>query len=220
MVRELNSASLKAVLRRGDVTPEVVQSALFSNKPSEVSLVVKNLSPQGKDLAKVAVLRRIGERSAGLAERGAAETIDPTKFAAEAKSLGGTIGVVFSPQETKRIESLVRVLNLTRRAQEVRAPVQLAGAQIPVQVPQFLGMTTVGSPVMNYLTNLLGNPVIGGAATLGTGLTIGALGRFYESAPVRNLLDRIATTKPGSAAEAELVTALSALRIPSPEPQQ
>lgn len=220
MVRELNSASLKAVLRRGDVTPEVVQNALFSNKPSEVALVVKNLSPQGKDLAKVAVLRRIGERSAGLAERGAAEAIDPTKFAAEAKSLGGTIGVVFSPQETKRIESLVRVLNLTRRAQEVRAPVQLAGAQIPVQVPQFLGMTTVGGPVMNYLTNLLGNPVIGGTATLGAGLTIGALGRFYESAPVRNLLDRIATTKPGSAAEAELVTALSALRIPQPEPQQ
>jgi len=220
MVRELNSASLKAVLRRGDVTPEVVQNALFSNKPSEVKLVVKNLSPQGRDLAKVAVLRRIGERASSLGERGAAEVIDPTKFAQEAKDLGSTIGVVFTPQEAKRIESLVRVLNLTRRAQDVRAPMQLMGAQIPVQVPQFLGAATVGGPVMTYLSNLLGNPFIGGTATLGAGLTIGALGRFYESAPMRNLLDRLATTKPGSAAEAQLVTALSALRVPHPEPQQ
>ena len=220
MVRELNSASLKAVLRRGDVTPEVVQNALFSNKPSEVKLVVKNLSPQGRDLAKVAVLRRIGERASSLGERGAAEVIDPTKFAQEAKDLGSTIGVVFTSQEAKRIESLVRVLNLTRRAQDVRAPVQLMGAQIPVQVPQFLGAATVGGPVMTYLSNLLGNPFLGGTATLGAGLTIGALGRFYESAPMRNLLDRLATTKPGSAAEAQLVTALSALRVPQPEPQQ
>jgi len=219
MVRELNSASLKAVLRRGDVTPEVVQNALFSNKPSEVKLIVKNLSPQGRDLAKVAVLRRIGERASSLGERGAAEVIDPTKFAQEAKDLGNTIGVVFAPQEAKRIESLVRVLNLTRRAQDVRAPVQLMGTQIPVQVPQFLGAATVGGPVMTYLSNLLGNPFIGGTATLGAGLTIGALGRFYESAPMRNLLDRLATTKPGSAAEAQLVTALSALRVPQPEPQ-
>lgn len=219
MVRELNSASLKAVLRRGDVTPEVVQNALFSNKPSDVRLIVKNLSPQGLDLAKVAVLRRIGERSTELAERGGGEAIDPTRFAKEAQDLGKTIGIVFTPQETRRIESLTRVLNLTRRAQDVRAPVQLMGAQIPVQVPQFLGAATVGSPAMGYLTNLLGNPFLGGTATLGAGLTIGALGRFYESAPVRNLLDRIATTKPGSAAEAQLVTALSALRVPQPEPQ-
>jgi DNA-binding transcriptional MerR regulator len=219
MVRELNSASLKAVLRRGDVTPEVVQNALFSNKPSEVKLIVKNLSPQGRDLAKAAVLRRIGERASSLGERGAADVIDPTKFAQEAKDLGSTIGVVFTPQEAKRIESLVRVLNLTRRAQDVRAPVQLMGSQIPVQVPQFLGAATVGAPAMTYLSNLLGNPFLGGTATLGAGLTIGALGRFYESAPMRNLLDRLATTKPGSAAEAQLVTALSALRVPQPEPQ-
>jgi hypothetical protein len=219
MVRELNSASLKAVLRRGDVTPEIVQNAIFSNKPSEVKLIVKNLSPQGRDIAKVAVLRRIGERASSLGERGAAEVIDPTKFAQEAKALGDTIGIVFTPQEAKRIESLVRVLNLTRRAQDVRAPMQLMGSQIPVQVPQFLGAAAVGTPAMSYLSNLLGNPFLGGTATLGTGLTIGALGRFYESAPMRNLLDRLATTKPGSAAEAQLVAALSALRVPQPEPQ-
>jgi hypothetical protein len=219
MVRELNVASLKAVLQRGNVTPEVVQNALFSNKPSEVKLIVKNLSPQGRDLAKIAVLRRASERSAELAERGAEQVIDPTKFAQNVQSLGNTIGVVFDKQEAKRIESLVRVLNLTRRASEAGAPLQVAGQQIPIAIPQAVGIGTVGAPVLSYLSGLLG-PVYGGAATVGGALSVGAMARFYESAPVRNLLDRIATTRPGSAAEAQLVTALSALRVPPPESQQ
>ena len=218
MVRELNSASLKAVLQRGNVTPEVVQNALFSNKPSEVKLIVKNLSPQGRDLAKIAVLRRASEQSAELAERGAEQVIDPTKFAQNVQKVGSTIGVVFDKQEAKRIESLVRVLNLTRRASEAGAPLQVAGQQIPIAIPQAVGIGAVGTPVLSYLSGLLG-PVYGGAATVGGALSVGALARFYESAPVRNLLDRIATTRPGSAAEAQLVTALSALRVPPPESQ-
>ena len=219
LARELNSASLKAVLRRGDVTPEVIQNALFSNKPSEVALVVKNLSPDGKKLAKTAVLRRVAQQSEELAERGASSVIDPTKFAAEANKLGSTIGIVFSPQETRRIEALTRVLNLTRRAHEAGAPIEVLGQRVPVSVPRFVGAGAVGVPVMNYLSGILG-PYPGAAATAGAALTIGGLARAYESAPVRNLLDRIATTKPGSPAEAELVMALSALRIPPPEPQQ
>lgn len=219
MARELHSTALKSVLRRGEVTPEVITNALFSGRPSDAKLVVKGLTPQGKEIAKAAVLRRAAESATALDERGAAQTVDPTKFAAEVQKLGGTIGVVFSPQETRRIEALTRVLNLTRRAEEAGAPVRVLGQQIPVGIPQAVGLTTVGTPVMTYLQGLLG-PYPGAAATAGTAFTIGALARAYESAPVRNLLDRISTTKPGSAAEAQLVTALSALRIPAPEPQQ
>lgn len=219
MAKELNSTALKAVLRRGDVTPEVVTSALFNNKPSEVKLVYKSLSPQGRELAKTAVLSRAAERASELAERGAERVIDPTKFADEVQKLGDTIGIVFQPKEAKRIESMVRVLNLTRGAQSVAEPVQILSQQVPVGVVRAAGAGAVALPVLDAFQYLLG-PFYGTLGAVGAGLSLGAAARAYESAPVRNLLDRIATTRPGSPQEAQLVSALSALRIPAPQTQE
>ena len=219
MAKELNSTALKAVLRRGDVTPEVVTSALFNNKPSEVKLVYKSLSPQGRELAKTAVLSRAAERASELAERGAERVIDPTKFADEVQKLGDTIGIVFQPKEAKRIESMVRVLNLTRGAQTVGEPVQILSQQVPVGVVRAAGAGAVALPVLDAFQYLLG-PFYGTLGAVGAGLSLGTAARTYESAPVRNLLDRIATTRPGSPQEAQLVSALSALRIPAPQTQE
>lgn len=222
MVGELKNTSLKAILNRGEATPELVDRLLFSAKPSEVRLLYDNLTPTGRQVAKTAIIQRAAAQSSSMAERGGRMELDPTKFAAEATKLGASLGVFFKPDERKRIEGLVRTLNLTQRAGEVgrMQPVSVAGVSVPLAVPQALGMTAAAAPVYAYLSGLLG-PVYGAAALGTAGMSAGAMARFYESAPVRNLLVRLAETKPGSPEEARLAAALSAVKIPTAtEPTQ
>lgn len=194
-VGDLESSSIKRLFNKGEVTPEVIESALFSKKPSEVQILYKSLSQRGKSLAQLAILNRAYTNSldkSAVTKEGVSEIVNPTKFVNELKKIETSTGVLFKGEDAKRLEGLVRVLNVTRRAQE--APVvTMSGQQTYLPI---LGAT---------IGQIMGD-VGGGIATAGA---LGASARIYESKPVRNLLINLAKTKEGSQSEAELVRKLN-----------
>lgn len=110
------------------------------------------------------------------------------------------MGVFFRGDDSQRVEGLLRALKLTKRAQDA--------AIMPSNGVQAMPWVAGGA-----LATVLG-PVKGAAATAG----IGGLARAYESAPVRNLLMKLPTVKPGSAEEGAIFKRLTALGVTKDEP--
>jgi hypothetical protein len=182
---DMKNASLKTVLLKGDATPEVIQRLLFNGKPSEVRALYSKLTPQGQSNARAAVLAKAADDSAIQAAEG--KIVLPDQFARNVQKMGNSVGVLFKGDDLKRVEDLMRVLNITKRAREA-AETPSTGVQA---VPFVAG---------SLMTQLLGSAFAGASATAGIGL----LARAYESAPVRNLLLKLRDAKPGSELESEL----------------
>ena len=201
MAEELEVNVLKNALAKGDVTPEVVRSIMFSTKPSDMKLLYRNLSDEGKRNARTAVLQEAFQKAGGNFE-----DLSPDRFKQALVRLGSQVGVFFSGQDLKAVEGLVRTLKMTERAGQ-------AGVSPPTGVQ---AVPVVGAAV---LTDLLGGA--GGALVGGT--TIGGVARIYESAAVRNALLKIPQVAAGSAEEAELVKrildATRALKASESRPQ-
>jgi hypothetical protein len=188
MAGEMKNRTLKSTLARGDATPEVINSMLFSQKPSDMRTLYKGLTPKGRESARMAVMARAAEKAGGI------ENVSPDRFANELKRLSKSVGVFFKDEELDRVQGLVRALNVTKRASEAAAS-PATGVQLAIPV---------GAAV---LTDILG----GAGAATATGATVGFAARAYESAPVRNMLLKINKTIAGSEEEAALVKRLLAL---------
>ena len=191
---ELDMSTLKSVLRRGDETPEVVANILFSKKPSEVRQLYASLTPTGRERARAAILSRAAEKATENVAEGT--VVSPDKFANEVRRLGTSVGVFFNGDDLKQVEGLVRVLNITKRASAAAAaPPTGVQAAIPVSAAA--------------LSSFFGGGLPGFIATLGAAGGVGVAARIYESAPVRNLLMKIAQTTPGSKKESALLASLT-----------
>ena len=198
MARELKTTSLRSTLERGEATPEAVARMIFSEKPSDVKLLYRNLNDKGKEAAKTAVIARAIEKAT------VGENVIPEKFRAQLDKLGPQIGVFFKGDDLQRVKGLERVLSATRRAAE-------AGV-----------MTSTGQQAVPAATALAAGQVsgsaLGGAALLGS---VGLAARLYESAPVRNLLLKLPTVKTGSPEEAALLKRIiAAARLTQPTEEQ
>lgn len=197
MAGELENDTLSRVLSKGDQTPEVVQKMLFSQKPSDARALYRGLTPDGQANARMALLSKVLEKAGGV------DNLSPQKFITEAERLGATMGVFFRGPDKQRVEGLLQALKLTKRAQDA--------AVMPSNGVQAMPWVAGGA-----LATLLG-PVKGAAATA----SIGGLARAYESAPVRNLLMKLPTVKPGSAEEGAIFKRLLALQTPqNPAPTE
>jgi hypothetical protein len=182
---DMKNASLKTVLMKGNVQPEVINRILFSGKPSEVRAIYSKLTPQGQANARAAVLAKAADDASMQVAEG--KIVLPDQFAKNVQKMGNSVGVLFKGDDLKRVEGLMRVLNITKRAREA-AEAPATGAQA---VPFVAG---------GLMTQVFGSAVSGAAATAGIGL----LARTYESAPVRNLLLKLRDAELGSALEDEL----------------
>jgi hypothetical protein len=189
------TSGLKAALDKGDVTPELIQRLLFSQKPSEVRSLYRNLSEEGRAKARAAILARAAEKSAS--EEAAGTVISPDKFKNEVNRLGNSIGVMFKGAELDQVKGLARILNLTKRAAEAGAS-PTTGAQ--------LFYNTLIPAGAGYAAGLAGL-----MSVLGPAATFSAFARSYESAPVRNILIKLAKTKSGSKEEAAVFKRMAAL---------
>jgi hypothetical protein len=173
MMENLKVNALRTALKKGKDTPEAVRGLLFSRKPSEIRTLYKNLTPEGKARAKVAVYQEAVEKAGGI------DDLSTAKFESALKKLEKTTGVVFRGKDKQVLDGLVKTLKLTKRAEGAAAApptgVQLAVWSAPTAASWLLG----------------GNPVAGLAATGGIGLAA----RAYESKPVRNILIKIAKGK-------------------------
>ena len=171
--KKMTKSRLKNVLDKGDVTPESVQTMLFSSKPSEVKSLYESLTPSGRSNARAAIIDKVfsdlNKRASG---------VTPNSFASEMHKRGLQTSVFFKGEEKKQLEGLVRVLGATRRAQD-------AAITTPT------GQATIGMGAgYAAFTDLTGT-----AATLGG---LGGMARLYESPPVRNALLRLASAPKGS----------------------
>lgn len=181
-VDELKSGLFKRVLQKGEISPEEVGKLLFSQKPSEVKLLMTNLSPEGKLAAKVALLRKAFEKAGGdRIGSDVKETLSPTRFANEIERLAKPIGVAFNSEEKERINGLVKVLNASRRAGEFAAN--------PPTGNKLFGIKNF-EVITGLLSTWFGLPAVASVAA-GT-IGIGGLSRAYESKAVRNILVQIA----------------------------
>lgn len=189
MSGELQKDSLRRTLQQGTATPEVVQSMLFSAKPSDAAALYQGLTPQGRATAQVALLSKAAEKAGGYIDT------NPQKFIAEVKRLGATIGVFFKGADEQRLKGVLRAIELTKEA-------QVAG------VTPATGIQATPFLAGGALTSILGGNPITGAAAVGSA---GLLARAYESAPVRNILMKLPTVVKGSKEEGALFKRLLAL---------
>ena len=171
--RKLKSSKIKAVLDRGDITPENVESILFSSKPSEVKMLFNGLTPSGKRNARAAIVSRV---VTDLSKR--ANGLTPNSFATEMKKRGLQTGVFFRGQDKKALNGLIKALDATRRAQD--AAVTTPTGQ------QLLGAFGVTGLALDPATTVL-------AAG-----SVGLLARAYETPAVRNALLRLDSLPRGS----------------------
>jgi len=170
---KLTKSRLKNVLDRGDVTPENVQTLLFSQKPSEVNLLYKGLTNEGRANARSAIISKVVE---DVSKRRSGFT--PNAFLTEMKKRGLQTSTFFKGEDKKQLNGLLRVLDATERAQE--AAVTTPTGQETIGVAAAVGLA------IDPLT------------ALGIGGTVGTAARIYESPPVRNALLRLASIPKGS----------------------
>jgi hypothetical protein len=187
MAGELELGAMKAALAKGDTSPEVIRTMLFSAKPSDIKALYRGLSADGKRNARTAVLQEAFNKVGGNFEN-----LSPDQFKRQLIRLGAPIGVFFSGQDLRAVEGLTRALKMTEQAGR-------AGVSPPTGVQ---AVPVVGAAVLTDILGGAGAGIVGGA-------TIGGIARLYESAPVRNLLLKLPQTTRGSPQEQELIKQLT-----------
>ena len=188
MAGELELGVMRNALAKGEATPEVIRTMLFSAKPSDVKSLYRGLSAEGKRNARTAVLQEAFNKVGGNFEN-----LSPDQFKRQLTRLASPIGVFFSGEDLRAVEGLVRTLRATERAGQAAVSPPTGVQAVPV----------VGAAVLTDILGGAGAGIVGGA-------TVGGIARLYESAPVRNLLLKIPQVKAGSPEEMELVKRLTA----------
>jgi hypothetical protein len=162
-------------------TPELINSVVYSRNASDIARIWSSLDATGKDAMRAAYISKIAD-SVG-------ESL-PAKFLTQIdklkKQAGGQVyQTVFGGRYAKELDAIQQVLKKTSRSDAANVVTQTGQA--------------------------LANPIrIGtGAATMGTSLAgeagYGLMMRVYESKPVRNMLLRLANTKPGTPAHERIL---------------
>ena len=197
---KLRKSKIKNILDKGDVTPENVDTMLFSKKPSEVKSLYESLTTKGKDNARSALVYKAFDNASKRAGG-----ISPNSFSSELNKITKNTDVFFRGEQKKQLEGFKRLLEATRRAQDAAIETP-TGQQLLGAGAGFAAFTDLG-------------------ATLGLGGTAGGLSRLYESAPVRNALLRLSSVPKGSdryqqalsEAQAALTSSAQAIRAESEE---
>lgn len=170
--QELKNTKLKNIFSKGEIKPEEATKMLFSNDRTEAKTLYDALDKKGRDNARAAIINRAVERS----------NESPERFLSEMKKLRNQSGVFFRGAEKKQLEGMINYLDYTRQAG--KAALVTPTGQQAIQI---------GAPV-GVMTDIA---TTGGLGT-GAFATIGAAARVYESAPVRNLMIRMASVPKGS----------------------
>lgn len=171
-----------------EFTPELINSVVFSRKPSDIKRIWPALSEDGKNAMRAAYISKIAEKAGD----------SPTKFLTElnkvkSQSDGQIYNTIFSGRHMKELDALHEVLQQTARSDAANV------------------VTQTGQSQANRIRT------IGATATLGATLALeagfGAIMRLYESKAARNALLRLANTKAGTPSyERALSNAANAVR--------
>lgn len=193
MMGDLKSSKFKSTLNNGATTPEEAGKLLFSQTPSDVQRLVKELSPVGQAKARSAVIAKAVSQSID-PNTG---NVSPDKFLTAINALKPSTSALFKGEHGERLDGLVKLLSGTKRA--------AAANTETVTGMQGARLSVAGVAVTN--------PKIG--------ITAGVLARAYESPVVRNLLVRLGKARAGSPAEEatrnrllDIITRMASQRLP------
>lgn len=182
---DLEKTTLERVLKTGEATPEEARLLLFSNKPSDVRALFRNLSPQGKERARAVVVQKLIDDAGGSV---AISELSPAKFRSALEKSMERIGVAFPRQEADRFTGMLRLLQATQNAEKAAVITPTGQSTLP-----FLGAGAGAAAFGDLFT--------GGAIA---GLSMAAF-RGYESKAMRNLLVALSKSKEGSRAERNIL---------------
>jgi len=172
--QNIKNTRLKSVLQKGDLTPEVVNNMLYSNKPSEVKALYSSLDTKGRDAMRAGVIAKAWEKSGG----------SPDRFLNQLDKLVTQTGVAFKGKDKAYVDGLKSYLDHTRRA-----------GQSGVLTPTGQEIFQLAAPAA-LIGDVMGT---GGAGTM-TAASLGGIARIYESKLVRNALLRLNSIKKGTTA--------------------
>jgi hypothetical protein len=198
---DLEKTAFKSAIDNADITPELVMNMLLSKKPSDSALLYKSLSDEGRKNAKAAIINQVAAKaSVADATAPGGKVFSPEAFAREVDRLEPTVKNFFRGDELKQLQGLSRAITLTQRAAQ-------AGVS-PSTGAQIAPLVTYGSLAQFFSSQGFGT--IG--SLLGTATSVGAIGgaaRVYESAPVRNIMIKLAQSPKNTPEEAKLLNKLA-----------
>ncbi len=172
---KMTKTKLKNVLDKGDITPEAVETMLFSKKPSELKNLYSSLGSDGRKNARAAIVSKIINN---LSKR--VDGVSPNSFATELGKHKDQIDTFFKGQDRKQLRGLEVALNATRRAQD-------AAVSTPTGQQAIL---------LGQVAAVAADPI----TAIATGGSLGAIARVYESNSVKHALLKLAGTPKGSTA--------------------
>lgn len=191
---KIKNTRLKSALQKGDLTPEVVNNMLYSNKPSEVKNLFRSLDSKGKDAARSGLIGKAFEKSQG----------SPDKFLNELNRMSSQTGITFKGNDKAYLQGLKSYLNATRQA-----------AKAEVVTPTGQQLFQIAAPV-----GIVGDiSSTGGVGTMGAA-GYGALARAYESKPIREAVLRLRSIEKGSSEFEQQLRKISSMLQPATQAER
>lgn len=121
-----DKSGARALVKKGDATPEIIDQLLFSKKTSDIDFIKKNITKEGLAAAKQRVLQMALNKSSydGI-------EMNPNKFQTQIDKLKPQINIIFDAQEKAAINNLNQVLKDTRRAQDAAVATATGQSLVP-----------------------------------------------------------------------------------------
>ncbi|MHC1795856.1 lytic transglycosylase domain-containing protein [Escherichia coli] len=131
---KIKNTRLKSVLQKGDLTPEVVNNMLFSNKKSEIQNLYRSVGQTGRAQMRNGIIGKAMEKSGG----------SPEQFLRQVNLMSNQTGIAFKGRDAAYLKGLKNYLEATKRAGQ-------AGVTTPSgqqTIPFILGIGTVTNPAI------------------------------------------------------------------------
>lgn len=185
-LENVRRTELRRAFNSANTTPEKILPLLRGGVRSELNRLNRSLTPQGQRAARSAILYDALAESGYFADP---LNANPDRLANALKRQNRlqAVDVFFSGSDKDALQGFVRLLDATRRAQQAGV-VTPTGQQL---VPFALGGAALTEPVMTAISTA----------------TLAGIGKFYESAGMRNFLLKLNNTKAGSPQEMSVLEA-------------
>ena len=182
----VRNTELRRAFNSGNTTPEIVLPILRGGKRSELQRLNLALTPSGRRSARAALIYDALAESNYFADP---LNSNPDRFAnaLNRQNRMQAVDVFFEGKDKEALQGFVKLLDATRRAQQAGV-VTPTGQQL---VPFAVGGAAFSEPMIAALSTA----------------TLSGIGRFYESAGMRNFLLKLNNVKPGSRQEMALLEA-------------
>lgn len=190
VVTDMGTSKLKAILDKGEATPEVVRNMMFSRNKSDIDRLYKSLTPKGQEAARASFITQIAD---DLAKQ--QKGLSPTSAGTQLNKYQDGIDALFKGKKKEEVEGFINLMNVTKRAQEVERG---SGSQT---FERLAGMGAAGTVMAGAIP----------ASSFAAYASIGGISRLFESPKVRNILIKARTMKAGSDGMQQLGTQFNEL---------